>query len=67
MADRHINQGLFWRPPRDLRTRFLDAVRSDGRALTGVLNGFLRWYVGDIDDPPARPPHATSRNGSPSS
>jgi hypothetical protein len=50
----HRNPAITPRPPRELRDRSKEAATKMDTDLNAAVIAFLRWYVRDTDDLPAR-------------
>jgi hypothetical protein len=59
MPSRHRNPAAVYRPDPELYERAKTAVADVGSDMNSHILGFLRWLVGDVDEPPTRPAGAS--------
>ena len=60
VGDRHKHRAITPRPPAALREKAEAAVKDAGTSMNAVVIDFLRWYVGETDELPQRPPRRDS-------
>jgi hypothetical protein len=56
MPSKHRYRAMTPRPPDEVREAFMAAVTKAGSDANAVLVAFMRWFAGETDELPARPP-----------